>query len=399
MICGNEFELNRPDSFLSQAPSHNEASYCLLPCDDLLDFIDRRAQGLFDGLYQAQPPFGHSRQSFLDISVLTLLSISALYRYLSEVEPLSVWPICRSRPLSIHSWISLTPVVGAASLHLAGTCPTINMSPRLLNGGSVDPFADPSMSVFETCSIQANGDASALLQCISDVHEESQQLQTVDTLSWLLVMAGAFVFFMQTGFAMLCAGCVRRKNVQNTMLKNLLDACGAAIAFYMFGYAFAFGGQNDRTDITFIGLDNFFLMGNVDAGFFFFEFAFCATTATIVAGTLAERCQMAAYLCYSLFLSGFVYPIVVHAIWSNNGFLSAFSSDPINGIGTIDFAGSGVVHLTGGTTALVAAYILGPRRGRFYDSRGRPLSEPKVIPGHSIALQLMGTFTLWFGCT
>lgn len=107
---------------------------------------------------------------------------------------------------------------------------------------------------------------------------------------------------------------------------------------------------------------------------------------------------MVSYLLYSLFLTGFVYPVVAHSIWSNNGFISAFSPEPIFGDGCIDFAGSGVVHVTGGTTALIAMYILGARRGRFTDARGRPLDKPNPIPGHSIALQLLGTMILWFGC-
>lgn len=197
---------------------------------------------------------------------------------------------------------------------------------------------------------------------------------------------------------MLCAGAVRKKNVQNTMLKNLLDACGAAVSFYLIGYAFSFGGGADATQKTFIGTSNFFSLGDIDPAFWFFQYAFSATSVTIVAGTLAERCQMAAYLCYSIFLVGFVYPVVAHAIWSQNGFLSTFNASPFNSIGVLDFAGSGVVHLTGGTTACIATYILGPRRGRFYDSRGKPLDKPKPFPGHSMALQLQGTMILWFGC-
>lgn len=255
------------------------------------------------------------------------------------------------------------------------------------------------MSFFESCSVSTNGgDATALLQCVTDTLQESQDTITTDKQRWLLVITGALVFFMQAGFAMLCAGCVRKKNVQNTMLKNLLDACGAAIAFYTIGYAFAFGGQNENSNKTFIGTKNFFYSGDVDPAVWFFEYAFSATSVTIVAGTLAERCQMAAYLCYSVFLVGFVYPLIAHSIWSNNGFLSAFTDAPLGGIGVIDFAGSGVVHLTGGTTALVATYILGARKGRFYDNRGRPLETPKQFPGHSVALQLMGTMILWFGC-
>lgn len=199
---------------------------------------------------------------------------------------------------------------------------------------------------------------------------------------------------------MLCAGCVRKKNVQNTMLKNLLDACGAALGFYIVGFGLAFGGQNDTTDITFVGTSDFFNTNDVDPAFWFFEYAFSATCVTIVAGTLAERCQMVAYLLYSVILTGFVYPVVAHSIWSNNGFISAFAADGnrFQGIGCIDFAGSAVVHLTGGTTALVATYVLGPRKGRFYDSRGRALDKPRPFPGHSMALQILGTMILWFGC-
>ena len=118
------------------------------------------------------------------------------------------------------------------------------------------------------------------------------------------------------------------------------------------------------------------------------QFAFAATSATIVAGTLAERCQMTAYLCYSLVLTGFVYPVVVHSVWSPQGFLSPNRDDPLWDSGFIDFAGSTVVHFTGGLTALIATYLLGPRRGRFYDFRGRLLDTPNPMPGHSAALQV-----------
>jgi ammonium transporter, Amt family len=127
-----------------------------------------------------------------------------------------------------------------------------------------------------------------------------------------------------------------------------------------------------------------------DYSFWMFQYAFSAASATIVAGTLAERCQMAAYLCYSLLLAGFVYPVVSHSIWDRNGFLSSAvaKENPIFGSGVVDFAGGGVVHLTGGTTALFATMILGPRRGRFHDDEGRKLDKPKHFPGHSIALQV-----------
>lgn len=152
---------------------------------------------------------------------------------------------------------------------------------------------------------------------------------------------------MQAGFAMLCAGSVRQKNVKNIMLKNLLDACGGAIGFFSIGYALAYGEDENFGGKSFVGNRWFFLVGYTDYAGWFFQFAFAATAATIVAGTVAERCKMSAYLCYSLFLTGFVYPVVVHSIWCSNGFLTAFHADPFLGVGTIDFAGSGVVHMTG----------------------------------------------------
>ena len=173
------------------------------------------------------------------------------------------------------------------------------------------------------------------------------------------------------------------------MLKNLLDACGAALAFFIMGYALAFGGNDSTLDEkTFIGTENFFLMDVEDLAFWLFQYAFSAASATIVAGTLAERCQMVAYLCYSVLLGGFVYPVVAHSAWSAQGFISNSAVDPFLGVGMIDFAGSGVVHMTGGTTALFATMILGPRRGRFHDDTGRKLEKPKEFPGHSVALQV-----------
>jgi len=218
---------------------------------------------------------------------------------------------------------------------------------------------------------------------------------------FLFVIAGTIVFFMQIGFAMLCAGSVRKKNAQNTMLKNILDCCGAAIAWFCVGYGFAFGGQYDDDNTggkTFIGSDNFFNTGNFEYGFWFFQYTLAAVTVTIVGGALAERCQMLAFLQYSCYLTAFVYPTVVHAVWSKNGFLSSTNIDPFLDSGMIDFAGSGVVHLTGGTTALIATWVLGSRRGRFFDIHtGKALDVPSKIKGHSISLQLLGTMCLWFG--
>lgn len=198
---------------------------------------------------------------------------------------------------------------------------------------------------------------------------------------------------------MLCAGSIRAKNVKNVILWNLLDSCGGGIAFWAVGYAFAYGGENDTAEKTFIGNQGFFLQGDDDIRFenWFFQFAFACALSSIVAGTIAERTQMKAYLLYSVFLVGFVYPVVAHAFWSTNGFLSAGSSDPLWSSGIIDLAGSGPVHMTGGVTALAAAIVLGPRIGRFYDKDGNPLDEPHDFPPHSVTLQFLGTFCLWFG--
>ena len=111
-------------------------------------------------------------------------------------------------------------------------------------------------------------------------------------------------------------------------------------------------------------------------------------TIAIVAGTIAERLQMRAYLFYSFFIVGFAYPVAAHAYWSTHGFMSAFKLDPLWGTGVIDFAGSGPVHMLGGVSALVAAIILGPRIGRFYDRDGNLLAEPYDFPPHSVALQV-----------
>jgi Amt family ammonium transporter len=127
-------------------------------------------------------------------------------------------------------------------------------------------------------------------------------IEGLDT--FFLLFAGALVFMMQAGFAMLCAGSVRQKNVKNIMLKNLLDACGGAIGFYTLGYGFSYGDSN-----KFIGTSGFAITELSTGGEyinFFFQFAFAATAATIVAGTVAERCKMTAYLCYSFFLTAFV---------------------------------------------------------------------------------------------
>ncbi|KAK1289974.1 Ammonium transporter 1 member 1 [Acorus calamus] len=211
--------------------------------------------------------------------------------------------------------------------------------------------------------------------------------------STYLLFSAYLVFAMQLGFAMLCAGSVRAKNTMNIMLTNVLDAAAGAIFYYLFGFAFAFGGPSNG----FIGKHFFALKSfptpNFDYSYFLYQWAFAIAAAGITSGSIAERTQFVAYLVYSSFLTGFVYPIVSHWFWSSDGWASASKTDNLLfGTGVIDFAGSGVVHMVGGIAGLWGALIEGPRIGRF-DHSGRSVA----LRGHSASLVVLGTFLLWFG--
>ncbi|EFJ40601.1 hypothetical protein VOLCADRAFT_84428 [Volvox carteri f. nagariensis] len=272
------------------------------------------------------------------------------------------------------------------------------------------------------CSVSA---ASCVLRYLATQQqtliEEVQQTAKAEvslSLDVAFVLFSAYLVFgpMQLGFALLCAGAIRSKNSMNVLMKNILDACTGAIGFYLFGYAFAFGHEAKKSSNGFIGNWNFALsfttkessLSNVlefdddfpDEGWhsWFFQFSLCAIATTIVSGAVAERCTFGAYLAYSFFISAFVYPVVAHWVWSPDGWLSAFNTYVggryalILRSGAIDFAGAGVVHVTGGMAALMGAWIIGPRIGRF-DASGK-VNE---IKGHSATLVVMGTFLMWFG--
>lgn len=200
---------------------------------------------------------------------------------------------------------------------------------------------------------------------------------------WVLV-AAFLVFFMQAGFGMVEAGFIRAKNATNILTKNFLDFCMASLGFFLFGYAFMFGQGNG-----FLGLTGFFLAGAESGAdvpmyaFWLFQAAFCGAAATIVAGGMAERMKFPAYLIYSFLISALVYPIVGHWIWGG-GWLAS--------LGFADFAGSTVVHTTGGIAALVGTIILKPRIGKY-----RADGSPNMIAGHNIPLASLGVFILWFG--
>ena len=205
-----------------------------------------------------------------------------------------------------------------------------------------------------------------------------------------VLVAAVLVIFMQAGFALLEAGLTRAKSVANIMMKNLMDFCAGAVAFFAVGYAIAFGTGND-----FFGWKGFFLG---DGAFqygtltipvtFLFQVAFAATAATIVSGAMAERTKFRSYFLYSLVISGLIYPVVVHWNWGG-GWLSQLGT-PFH-----DFAGSTMVHMTGGIAALMGAIALGPRLGK-YGADGKP----RAIPAHSIPFAVLGTFILlvgWYG--
>lgn len=178
---------------------------------------------------------------------------------------------------------------------------------------------------------------------------------------WALV-ATAMIFFMQSGFALVEVGSVRQKNSQSILIKNLCDSAIGCIGYWLVGYAFAFGDVN-----YFMGFGReYFVSNNFQSleydnyKWWIFQYSFAATSATIVSGALAERCQLATYLCFSFFMTSFIYPIVCAWIWADG----THGIGWLNQLGFIDFAGSGVVHLVGGICAIWGARTLGERYGK-----------------------------------
>ncbi|KDO55751.1 hypothetical protein CISIN_1g044248mg [Citrus sinensis] len=256
---------------------------------------------------------------------------------------------------------------------------------------SLSCSADQLASFFGPNATDATSAASLICSQLEAINNKfSDTAYAVD--STYLLFSAYLVFSMQLGFAMLCAGSVRAKNTMNIMLTNVLDAAAGGLFYYLFGFAFAFGTPSNG----FIGRHNFalksFPTSNFDYSYFLYQWAFAIAAAGITSGSIAERTQFVAYLIYSSFLTGFVYPVVSHWFWSVDGWASASNTgDLLFGSGVIDFAGSGVVHMVGGIAGLWGAYIEGPRIGRF-DRSGQ-----SVLRGHSASLVVLGTFMLWFG--
>jgi Amt family ammonium transporter len=210
---------------------------------------------------------------------------------------------------------------------------------------------------------------------------------------WVFI-AGVLVFFMQAGFALVEAGLTRAKNVVNIFAKNMTDAVVGILAFFATGWAFAFGEGGG----WFIGTDNFFLTG-LDlsaipegglspATSFFFQAVFAATAVTIASGAMAERTKFWSYVIFSAVMCAFIYPVIVHWTWGGG----LIADIDINGAVFSDFAGSGIVHMTGGIAAFMGALFLGPRIGRYAED-----GSPRAIPGHNIPFAILGVFILWVG--
>ena len=213
---------------------------------------------------------------------------------------------------------------------------------------------------------------------------------------WFLIGA-ALVFWMQAGFAMVETGFTRAKNAGNIIMKNLMDFCIGTVVFSLLGYALMMG---EDTLFGLLGKPNLDLFlhfkefiaapaeGFTNASYFVFNLVFCATTATIVSGAMAERTKFSAYCVYSGVISLIIYPIEAHWIWGG-GWLSQ--------IGFHDYAGSCAIHMVGGIAALIGAIVLGPRIGKYVTDKDGKVTKVNAIPGHSIPLGALGVFILWLG--
>ena len=203
---------------------------------------------------------------------------------------------------------------------------------------------------------------------------------------WFLIGA-ALVFWMQAGFAMVEAGFTRAKNTGNIIMKNLMDFCIGTVVFILIGFSLLLG-EDLVGLIGKPGFDIFISYADFDWSNFVFNLVFCATTATIVSGAMAERTKFLSYCIYSAVISALIYPIEAHWIWGG-GWLSQ--------LGFHDFAGSCAIHMVGGISALIGAALLGPRIGKYTKDESGKIIKVNAFPGHNITIGALGVFILWLG--
>ena len=203
---------------------------------------------------------------------------------------------------------------------------------------------------------------------------------------WFLIGA-ALVFWMQAGFAMCEAGFTRAKNTGNIIMKNLMDFCIGTVVFILIGFGL-FLGEDLAGIIGKPGFDIFTNYAGFDWSNFVFNLVFCATTATIVSGSMAERTKFISYCVYSAVISAIIYPIEAHWTWGG-GFLAQ--------MGFHDFAGSNCIHMVGGISALIGAAFLGPRIGKFERDKSGKVTKVNAFPGHNLVAAALGVFILWLG--
>lgn len=219
------------------------------------------------------------------------------------------------------------------------------------------------------------------------IRELVAEATTTEVFSVWFLIGAALVFWMQAGFAMVEAGFTRAKNTGNIIMKNLMDFCIGTVVFILIGFSLLMG-EDLLGFIGKPGFDLFTSYEDFDFSSFVFNLVFCATTATIVSGAMAERTKFLSYCIYSGVISALIYPIEAHWIWGG-GWLAQS--------GFHDFAGSCAIHMVGGISALIGAKILGPRIGKFKRDKNGKVTKVNAFPGHSIALGALGVFILWFG--
>ena len=204
---------------------------------------------------------------------------------------------------------------------------------------------------------------------------------------WFLIGA-AFVFWMQAGFAMCEAGFTRAKNAGNIIMKNLMDFCIGTVMWFICGASLMLGENMLGGFAGRFTFDVFSNYGSFDYSAFVFNLVFCATTATIVSGSMAERTKFSSYCIYSAVISAIIYPIEAHWTWGG-GFLAQW--------GFHDYAGSNCIHMVGGICALIGASMLGPRIGKFVKDKNGKVTKVNAFPGHNLVIAALGVFILWLG--